>query len=123
MFSIPFVGAVAAWDCDIALLVGFPRCYIAHADIGDIGQIAFLQRVLLVQLLPWMIAVVIAAVGKFHVDMLGDLQIAIALHLRIVVERFVAQIGSTVIQYHEQQQSRYDTNGNNDCNTEAAHRS
>ena len=123
MFSIPFVGAVAAWDCDIALLVGFPRCYIAHADIGDIGQIAFLQRVLLVQLLPWMIAVVVAAVGEFHVDMLGDLQIAIALHLHIVVERFVAQIGPTVVQYHEQQQGRYNTNGNNDCNTEAAHRS
>ena len=90
MFLIPFAGAVAAWDCDIALLIGFPRCHIAHTDIGDIGQIAFLQHVLLVQLLPRMIAVVIAAVSEFHVDMLGDLQIAIALHLHIVVERFVA---------------------------------
>ena len=123
MFSIPFVGAVAAWDCDIALLVGFTRRYIAHADIGDIGQIAFLQRVLLVQLLPRMITIIVAAVGEFHVDMLGDLQIAIALHLHIVVERFVAQIGTTVIRCHEQQQGRYNTNGNNDCNAEAAHRS
>lgn len=93
MFSIPFVGAIAAWDCDITLLVGLSRRRVAHADIGDIGQVAFLQRVLLVQLLPRMVAVVIAAVGEFHIDVLGDFQIAIALHLHIVVERFVAQIG------------------------------
>ena len=123
MFSIPFVGAIAAWDCDITLLVGLSRRRVAHADIGDIGQVAFLQRVLLVQLLPRMVAVVIAAVGEFHIDVLGDFQIAIALHLHIVVERFVAQIGPTVIQCDGQQYGRYNANGDDDRDTEAAHRS
>jgi hypothetical protein len=82
--------------CQRALLIVFAGGDVAHADVGDVGQAVLSQRVLLVQLPPWCVAV---ARAELHVDVLGNLQAAVGLNRDVIVQRAVAQVGRASAQH------------------------
>lgn len=72
----------------LKLRVRFDSGRIGDGDVGDVRKIVFVDFVGLIQLLP---RLVLASTVQLHVDVLGDLEVAVGLHGHLIVEAAVRQ--------------------------------
>ena len=106
IFRIPggLVDAVRVLRVD--LMVDRAGGDVLDADIGDVGQLGAVERVLPVKLTPILgIAVLVRPAIELVVDMLHDFQIAVGKYRRIVIQAAVAYIRTPALtagQYGQQ---------------------
>ena len=91
VFRFPFAVGHAAWRlrCDLRVLLAGGR--VRHGDVGDVRQILVAQFERQIQLLPrFRVAVIILASLQLVVQMFRELDVAVALQLRVKIDGTVA---------------------------------